>query len=124
MKRSNSRAGLAGATLVIDEGEWWDLGTRDAYLDAHLAIAGSSFPGYLDGPAASPERAAEGADIAKDAEIDKASHVGHGARIGAGAKLVNSVVWPGAEVAGGAELRRCVVLGGHSTSGHHEGADL
>ena len=106
------KAGALGA-VVIDEGKWWDLGTRESYLDAHLGISRSGFPSYLDGQAAGwKEKLAPDALIAPGANIDCASHIGAGANIGAGATIKNSIVWPGGKVEPGVKLTRCVVRSG------------
>ncbi len=115
--------GLLGGAL-LDGGDWWDLGTREAYLDAHRAIARSPFPRYLGADAESWQKnASAGADIDPGAQVDAASHVGDGARVGAGASLKNTIVWEGGKVQDGASLDRCVVRRGHCASGALDGAD-
>ncbi|MFP6872611.1 MAG: sugar phosphate nucleotidyltransferase [Verrucomicrobiales bacterium] len=117
-------AGTLGA-VVIDSGDWWDLGTRESYLDAHLEIAESAFPAYLG------ERAGEwkknvtrGALIAPDAEIDAASHIGTGAIVGTGTTIHNSVIWPYGEVGQTVQLMRCVVRSGESANDNLENTDV
>jgi mannose-1-phosphate guanylyltransferase/mannose-1-phosphate guanylyltransferase/phosphomannomutase len=103
------KAGRLGGAIV-DEGDWWDLGTREAYLDAHKAIVKSPFPRHLGDLAKSwQSKTSPGAEIGEGAEIDSASSVGSGATVGAGAVLENSIVWPGGTVAPGAHLHRCIV---------------
>ena len=99
-------AGLGG--IVIDDGHWWDLGSRAQYLAVHRQLPG--------GPWLS--------DAQPGAEISGGSAVGPGARIGAGARLLDTVVWPGAQVAAGSELTRCVVTGQAPVSGVHTDGDL
>ncbi len=99
-----AREGRLGV-IVIDEGEWLDLGDRDSYLAAHRR---------LDlGPAVHP-----GAKVAQGADVS-GSVIGPGASVAAGARLRDCVVWPGAAVAADAELTRCVVCGGAPVSGTH-----
>ena len=101
--------------MIIDDGQWWDLGTRESYLGAHLEISGSGFPSYLAEHAGKwKEHFAPGASIAPDADIDCASHIGTGAVIGAGTIIRNSIVWPYAEVGPGVNLTRCVVRSAES----------
>ena len=70
--------------VVLDEGEWMDLGDVESYLAAHQKLALQQ----LIHPEAMVE---EGAVIEN-------SVIGKGARIGSGARVVNSVVWSGANV--------------------------
>ena len=77
------REGGIGA-VVLDEGEWMDLGDVESYLAAHQKLALQQ----LIHPEAMVE---EGAVIEN-------SVIGKGARIGSGARVVNSVVWSGANV--------------------------
>ncbi|MCU0780340.1 MAG: hypothetical protein MUF04_04470, partial [Akkermansiaceae bacterium] len=104
-----AREGRLG-TVVLDEGEWLDLGDRNSYLQAHRDLALS--------PAVHPL-----ATVEPGAEV-RDSVVGPGARIRAGAVVRDTVVWPGGEVAGDAVLDRCVVYSGHPASGTWRDADL
>jgi NDP-sugar pyrophosphorylase family protein len=76
--------------VVLDEGEWMDLGDVDSYLAAHRTLA-------LQEPV-HPE-----AIISEGAVIER-SVIGKGAVIAAGARVTDSVVWPGACVSGEARL--------------------
>jgi mannose-1-phosphate guanylyltransferase len=102
-------AGKLGA-VVIDEGDWRDLGDRDAYLLAHheLTLAPPIHPL---------------AQIAAGAVVEQ-SVVGPGAIIAAGAIVRDSVIWPGAQVAVGAVLDGCVVFSESAVEGSHQQADL
>jgi NDP-sugar pyrophosphorylase family protein len=98
------RAGAKLGGVVIDEGRWFDLGSRTQYLAVHQALSG--------GPWIDPT-----ATIALDAQILGASAIGAGAEIGPRAIVRNSLVWPGACVAEGADLTRCIVAGGQTAQG-------
>jgi len=101
--------GQLGA-IVLDEGEWLDLGDRASYLLAHRR---------LDlGPAIHPL-----AVIQAGASVET-SIIGPGAVIEAGARVRDSVVWAGGRVAGDAVLERCIVCSGLTASGFHRDADL
>ncbi len=82
-----AKQGRLGA-VVLDEGDWRDLGDPAAYLAAHrdLALAPAVHPAAKVDPSANLE----------------GSVIGPAAEIGAGAVVRNSVVWPGAKVATGA----------------------
>jgi len=91
-----ARQGRLGA-VVLDEGDWRDLGDPASYLAAHRELA--------LGPAMHPA-----ARIDPAATVDH-SVVGPGAEIGAGARVRDSVVWPGARVAAGEEAVARIVTG-------------
>ena len=104
-----AREGRLGA-VVIDEGEWLDLGDRSVYLAANLRLnlAAPIHPG---------------AELAPGAAI-KRSVVGPGSEIAAGARVSDSVLWPGSRVLESARLQNCVVFSGRPVSGRHVDADL
>lgn len=105
-----SLRGTVGA-IVIDEGEWWDLGTREQLLELHSHLRRKEPEAFWIGA---------GAFVAKDAAILGCSFVGAGAVVEAGAQLTDTLVWPGARVRAGAKLRRCIV----THDGYGEAADF
>ena len=93
-----------------DEGHWLDLGTREAYLDAHRH---TEF-----GPSLHP-----GAHVHATAMVE-ASVIGAGASIGAEAVVLNCVLWPGARIGKGAQLTNCIVYSSTPATGAHHDEDL
>lgn len=79
--------------IVLDEGDWMDLGDVESYLAAHRTLA-------LEEPL-HPE-----AVIGEGAVIER-SVIGKGAMIAPGARVTDSVVWPRARVSG--EVRGMVI---------------
>ena len=111
--------------VVVDAGNWWDLGNRETYLEAHQAIADTGFPIYDQGGTPGWNAAVhETAEVSDSARIDAASCVGAGAKIGAGAELCGTLVWPGGEVAAGAQLDQCIVRTGRVASGSLDHEDV
>jgi len=105
--------------ILVDEGEWWDVGNRAAYLDANRALlrGGGSFDTL--------PRIHPGAELASSAEIDDFTVVGGDCSVGDGVRLHQSILWPGARVAPGAELERCILTGIHPpVSGAHRDRDF
>jgi mannose-1-phosphate guanylyltransferase len=105
-------AGAPLGAVCVDEGDWWDLGTREQYIAVHQARVGN-------GPWISPD-----ALVDPDSELRGASAVGAGAVIGAGCVLDRCIVWPGARIEAGSRLSRCIVTGGRPVHGTHFDADL
>lgn len=104
-----AKQGRLGA-VVLDEGEWMDLGDRESYLLAHRSLA--------LGPAIHPSaRVGAGA-------LTEGSVIGPDAVIEAGAVVRNSVVWGGGAVRGDAVLDGCIVYSDQPVAGVHAGADL
>lgn len=95
--------------VVLDEGDWLDLGDRESYLAAHRSLALT-------------EAVDASAQVGRGAVVERSS-IGPGAVIGAGAVVRDSVVWPGGRVADGADLENCIVFSG-SAAGRHRDADL
>lgn len=111
------RAGAKLGGVVIDDGQWFDLGTREQYLAVHSAFANA------------PERGAApwiapSASVAPDAVITGASSIGAHAVIGSGAVVHDSVVWDEGEVAAGARLDRTIVVSGQQARGSLHDVDV
>jgi mannose-1-phosphate guanylyltransferase len=110
--------GLLGG-VVADDGNWWDLGDRASYLEAHAAARSDhSFPNYDNGDAAATWRREihPTARVAANADIVN-SVVGAGAMIETGATVRDSIVWPAGGVAAEAEISRCIVRTGKTATG-------
>jgi mannose-1-phosphate guanylyltransferase len=103
------KLGQLGA-IVLDEGEWLDLGDRESYLKAHQTLN--------LGPAIHLDALIENGAIIEN------SVIGPAAVIRAGAVVRNSVVWPGARVLQNAVLDGCIVCSGEEVHGVHRDEDL
>jgi NDP-sugar pyrophosphorylase family protein len=107
--------------VVLDEGSWWDLGTREKYLEVHEALAGADFFG--DGrewrtPVAGTAR------VAAEARLGGFVVAGAGAEIEPGAQLTDCILWEGARVLAASRLNRCIVTSGRTAAGQHTGVDF
>ncbi|MEN3939882.1 sugar phosphate nucleotidyltransferase [Prosthecobacter sp. SYSU 5D2] len=102
--------------VVIDEGHWWDLGSRVAYLAAHQALHGMKSGAA---PAIHP-----GAQVSEQASLKGLNVIGDRAVVEAGARLEDCILWPGATVAAEADLRRCIIRSGIRAEGQHTDMDL
>jgi NDP-sugar pyrophosphorylase family protein len=119
MEMIKSGAGLGG--VALDEGEWWDLGTREKYLEVHAALAAGQYPGDWPGRRAPVDPTAR---IAPDARLGGFVAAGPGAEIGAGAQVTDCILWEGARVLPGSVLNRCIVTSGRTAAGRHAGVDF
>lgn len=104
-----AKEGLLAASFH-DEGLWLDLGTREAYLQAHRVPE--------IGPALHPT-----ATIDPTASVVD-STIGPFAEVGPHCRLTNCVVWPHARIEPGAQLTNCVVYSSTSVTGSSRDADL
>jgi NDP-sugar pyrophosphorylase family protein len=103
--------------VIIEEGEWFNLGSPAQYLDVHAAIAQKNWrPEYLR-PNEWPARVAADAQVDRGAEIKGYSAVGAGCSIGAGAVIDDSILWPGAQISPRTQLKRCIVRAGRAIAG-------
>jgi mannose-1-phosphate guanylyltransferase len=85
--------------VVIDEGDWFDIGNPDAYREVHEHLRS----GRND--AIHPD-----ALIDPTAKVDRDTCViGPGSKIAAHAKLTNTIVWPDAIVSTGAQLDGSII---------------
>ena len=115
------RAGANLGGIVLDEGAWWDLGSRSEYLAVHTALATRASHRDSEKNAAwiSPS-----ASLSLDAKISGATAIAAGASIGAGAVLHDCIVWENATVAPGALLTRCILADHATATGEHTDVDF
>ncbi|MFZ4766903.1 MAG: hypothetical protein ACOYMN_18275, partial [Roseimicrobium sp.] len=97
-----------------DEGRWWDLGSREAYLAAHRDLVHEPHLPAIDATAKIDSRAA----------LTGLNVIGANAEVAAGATLEDCILWPGAKVESGANLRRCIVRANVVASGLHDDVDF
>jgi NDP-sugar pyrophosphorylase family protein len=111
--------GAALGGVVVDEGNWWDLGTREQYLEIHRHLKSERIASIP-----SPEWIAPSAWVASTAQILGATSLGANVAVGENAVLKDCVVWEGATIAAGSVLENCIVTAGAIVSGAHADADL
>jgi mannose-1-phosphate guanylyltransferase len=110
--------------VVIDEGHWWDVGNREAYLQLHRELPPLDFPRYPVADADWRLSIHGTATVDPTATLRGASVVGQECRVEAGAILEDTILWPGAQIASRSELLRCIVRTRKKAAGTHRNADL
>ncbi len=116
------RQGAKLGGVLIDDGDWRDLGTRGEYLRVHRDLhaqtpAGPWFPLYGSPDPEWRDWIDPSGSVAPDARVLGASVVGAGARVGVGASIEDTILWPGADIASGAVLKNCIVRTARVASG-------
>jgi mannose-1-phosphate guanylyltransferase len=115
--------GKIGA-VVLDDRKWFNIGSRDGYLEVHRTIAEDGWrPAYLNGQSW-PTSVATDAEIDPTATLSGFYAIGAGSRIGAGATLHNTIVWPGAQIASRSNLRNCIVRSHQKAEGTLSDIDI
>ena len=113
LKMIEEGAGLGG--IVLDEGHWWDLGTREQYLEVHRHLRKAASGTVWIDPSA---------HIDPSATITGASYVGPNAEIGPDAQIKDSILWNGTKIAKKTVLKNCVVTDLQCVAGDHVDRDF
>ncbi|HJT45246.1 MAG TPA: NDP-sugar synthase [Chthoniobacterales bacterium] len=117
-----SQGGKIGGA-VLENGKWFNLGSRAEYFEVHRAILGGWLPAYVkETDWTAPIHPS--AVIDPDATIRGCSVIGPDCRVGAGAVLDDTIVWAGSQIASKAELFGCIVRAGKAITGNHRNVDL
>lgn len=96
--------------VVVNDGRWFNIGSRGQYLEVHRLIAQQRWkPGYLDRSGEWPLHVAADAIVDPSAILKGFYSVGASSRVGAGATIEDTIIWPGAQIASRSYLRNCIV---------------
>ena len=107
--------GAALGTVVLDSGDWWDLGTRQNYLEVHRTLRAANPAARWVHPTA---------QVDSTARLTGATCVGAGAKIGPGAHLHDCILWEGTTIAPDSALTRCILTENQSACGTHTDVDF
>jgi|SRR5438270_12612439 len=117
-----SQGGKIGG-VVLDKGEWFNLGSRAEYFDVHWKILDGWQPSYIkETEWKLPVHPS--AVLDPSATIRGCSVVGKDCRVGAGACLQDTIIWPGSQIASNAELFGCIVRARKTATGIHRDIDI
>ena len=110
--------------VVLNEREWFNIGSRKEYLAVHRAISERRWrPGYLSA-GAWPLKIARTATVDPTARLSGFQAIGERCFVEAGAVIEDSILWDDATIRNDAILQGCVVAGSLVISGRHKDADL
>jgi mannose-1-phosphate guanylyltransferase len=110
--------------VVLDDGKWFNIGSRAEYLEVHRIIQeGNWKPDYVSAPGW-PVQIAAGALVDPSARLSGFCSVGAGCRVGAAAILENTILWPGAQIASRSHLHNCIVRSHRKAEGEHCDTDI
>jgi len=110
--------------VVLEEGKWFNLGSRAGYFEVHRVIGqGSWRPVHAKGDdwwkPIHPS-----AKVDPSAEVRGCSVIGANCRVGAGVVLQDTILWPGSQIASNSELIGCIVRARKTVTGPHRDIDI
>jgi NDP-sugar pyrophosphorylase family protein len=110
--------------IALDDGNWFNIGSRKEYLDVHRAISNKDWrPAYVKTPDWA-EPVAKSARVDVTAQVRGCSVVGPNCRVGAEAILDDTILWPDAEIASQSRLETCIVRSRKKVSGLYHDIDI
>jgi NDP-sugar pyrophosphorylase family protein len=110
--------------VVMNDGKWFNIGSRAEYLDVHQTILREHWTPHYIRIRGWPERIAKSAVVDPSAQLRGCSVVAENCRVGAGAVLEDTILWPGAQIASNSHLRRCIVRSEKKVTGIHHNCDI
>jgi mannose-1-phosphate guanylyltransferase len=109
--------------VVLNDGKWFNIGSRTQYLEIHRVIADGWRPRYVEKPEW-PIRVAKSAIVAASAQLSGFFSIGTDCSVGDNAIIEDTILWPGAEIASRSHLRSCIVRANQKVSGVHRNIDI
>jgi mannose-1-phosphate guanylyltransferase len=110
--------------LVMNDGRWFNIGSRAEYLDVHRMILREHWMPHYIKTREWPERIAKSATVDPSAQVRGCSVVGENCLVGACAVLEDTILWPHAQIASKSELDGCIVRSQKKVSGIHRNSDI
>jgi len=110
--------------LVMNDGKWFNIGSRAEYLDVHRTIIRERWTPYYVRTRDWPERVAKSAIVDSSAQLRGCSIVGENCQVGADAILEDTILWAGAQIASKSQLHGCIVRSQKKVSGIYRDSDI
>jgi mannose-1-phosphate guanylyltransferase len=110
--------------LAMDDGNWFNIGSRKEYLDVHRAISNKHWrPAYVK-TREWAQPVAKNAHVDPTAQVRGCSVVGPACCVGAEAVLEDTILWPASQIASKSELHGCIVRSKKKVSGAYRNSDI
>jgi NDP-sugar pyrophosphorylase family protein len=110
--------------IALDDGNWFNIGSRKEYLDVHRMISNKHWrPAYVK-KRDWAEAVAKSAHVDPSAQLRGCTVVGRNCRVGADAILEDTILWPDAEIASQSRLEACIVRSRKKVTGIHRDIDI
>lgn len=118
-----SQGGKIGG-VVLEEGKWFNLGSRAEYFEVHRVILneGWSPPHVKTSHWSVPVHPS--AVVDPSARLRGCSVVGKDCHVGTDVILEDTILWPGAQIASKSELVGCIVRARKTVTGTHRNIDI
>ena len=108
----------------MNDGKWFNIGSRAEYLDVHRTIIRERWTPYYVRTRDWPERVAKSAIVDSSAQLRGCSIVGENCQVGADAILEDTILWAGAQIASKSQLHGCIVRSQKKVSGIYRDSDI
>ena len=109
--------------VVLNDGKWFNIGSRTQYLEIHRVIADGWRPRYVE-KREWPISVAKSARVAASAQLSGFFSIGADCSVGDDATIEDTILWPGAEIASKSHLQGCIVRANQKARGVHRNIDI
>ena len=110
--------------VVMDDGKWFNIGSRTEYLEVHRTILRENWKPDFVKTRGWSECKASSAIVDSSAQLRGCTVVGRNCRVGADAILEDTILWPDAEIASQSRLEACIVRSRKKVTGIHRDIDI
>jgi NDP-sugar pyrophosphorylase family protein len=110
--------------VVMDDGKWFNIGSRTEYLEVHRTILRENWKPDFVKTREWPQCKASSAIVDSSAQLRGCTVVGQNCRVGADAILEDTILWPDAEIASQSRLEACIVRSRKKVTGIHRDVDI
>jgi len=120
------KAGGKIGGVLLEENQWFNVGTRVEYLRLHQFIATQGWlPRYFRSSGTEwPVRVEPSAKVSANSRIEGVSYVGNNCSIDRDVSIEDSILLPGSSLASGVSMRSCIVAGIDVPAGNYVGMDF
>ena len=110
--------------VVMNDGNWFNIGSRTEYLDVHRTILRERWTPHYVQLREWPQRVAKSAIVDSSAQLRGCSVVGENCQVGAEAVLEDTILWPASQIASKTQLHGCIIRSEKKVSGVYRNSDI